>query len=72
MNKLQLKGNWNQIKGALKEKWAEFTDDDMLAIEADNDKLVGKIQERYGIRRELAEKQVTDFYEEYLNSKGCC
>lgn len=68
MNKLQLKGNWNQIKGALKEKWADLTDDDMLAIEADNDKLVGKIQERYGIRRELAEKQV----EEYLNSKGCC
>lgn len=68
MNKLQLKGNWNQVKGAIKEKWAELTDDDMLAIEADNDKLIGKIQERYGIRRELAEKQV----EEYLNSRGCC
>ncbi|HMO21225.1 MAG TPA: CsbD family protein [Candidatus Melainabacteria bacterium] len=68
MNKLQLKGNWNQVKGAIKEKWAELTDDDMLAIEADNDKLIGKIQERYGIRRELAEKQV----EEYLNANGCC
>lgn len=68
MNKLQLKGNWNQIKGMIKEKWADLTDDDMLHIEADNDMLVGKIQERYGIRREEALKQV----EEYLRGRGCC
>lgn len=68
MNKLQLTGNWNQLKGTIKEKWADLTDDDMLAIEADNDKLIGKIQERYGIRKEEAEKQV----EAYLNAKNCC
>lgn len=68
MNKLQIKGNWNQLKGEVKKQFANLTDDDMLAIEADNDKLVGKIQERYGIRREEAEKRV----EEFLNSKGCC
>ena len=68
MNKLQLKGNWNQVKGAIKEKWADLTDDDLLAIEADNDKLIGKIQERYGIRRKKKKKQV----EEYLKGRGCC
>lgn len=68
MNKLQLKGNWNQVKGALKEKWADLTDDDFLQIEANNDQLIGKIQERYGIKKEEAEKQI----QEYMNKNGCC
>ncbi len=61
MNKLQLKGDWNKLKGAVKEKWAELTDDDMLAIEGKKDSLIGKVQERYGYHKEQAEKEVKDF-----------
>lgn len=61
MNKLQLKGDWNKLKGAVKEKWAELTDDDMLSIEGHKDKLVGRVQERYGYHKEQAEKEVKDF-----------
>ncbi len=61
MNKLQLKGDWNKMKGKVKEKWAELTDDDMLAIEGQRDQLVGRVQERYGYAKELAEKEVKEF-----------
>jgi len=54
----KVKGSWNQTKGAVKEQWAQLTDDDLLAIEGRRDQLVGKIQTRYGISREAAEAQV--------------
>ncbi len=63
MNKLQLKGDWNKLKGKVKEKWAELTDDDMLAIEGQRDQLVGRVQERYGFAKEQAEKEVKEFME---------
>ncbi len=69
MNKLQLKGDWNQLKGKVKEKWAELTDDDMLAIEGKKDNLLGKIQERYGYHKEQAEKEVKCFMDD--NNCGC-
>ena len=61
MNSDQLKGQWKQAKGAVKEKLANITDDDLLAIEGNQDQLIGKIQERYGITREVAEKQVKEW-----------
>ena len=48
MNVHTLKGEWNQMKGAVKQKWAELTDDDLTHIEGSRDKLVGRVQERYG------------------------
>lgn len=44
----ELKGNWKQMKGAIKEKWNRLTDDDIEAMEGRKDKIIGKIQERYG------------------------
>ncbi|WP_078120414.1 CsbD family protein [Thiosocius teredinicola] len=61
MNWEQIKGNWNQAKGHLKVRWGELTDDDLDVIEGERDKLVGKIQERYGIAKEEAERQVKEF-----------
>jgi uncharacterized protein YjbJ (UPF0337 family) len=55
----KIKGSWMQSKGAVKEQWGKLTDDDLLAIEGRRDQLVGKIQTRYGISHEEAEKQVT-------------
>ena len=48
MNPEELKGKWNQIKGQLREKWAKLTNDDWEQLHGDKEKLIGKIQERYG------------------------
>jgi len=58
MNWEQAKGRWNQTKGAVKKQWGKLTDDDLTVIAGQRDQLVGKIQERYGIAKEEAEKQV--------------
>ena len=59
MNTDQIKGNWKQ------EKWGRLTDDDWKVVEGKRDQLVGKIQERYGIARDEAERQVADFEKSY-------
>lgn len=61
MNSDQLKGQWKQALGAAKEKWGKLTDDDLKVIEGNRDQLVGRIQERYGITREEAQKQVEEW-----------
>lgn len=60
----KIKGSWNQTKGAVKEQWGKLTDDDLLEIEGRRDQLVGKIQTRYGITREQAERQVRSWERE--------
>lgn len=61
MNWTQLEGQWKQVKAELKSKWAKLTDDDVQNLAAKRDDLVGKIQERYGILKEDAERQVDGF-----------
>ena len=61
MNTDQMKGNWKQLVGKAKEKWGKLTDNDWQVVEGKRDQLVGRIQERYGIAREEAERQVADF-----------
>ncbi len=58
MNWDTIEGRWEQVKGEARSKWAKLTDDDMSSIAAKKDKLVGKIQERYGLMRDEAERQV--------------
>jgi len=65
MNTDQLQGKWKQIKGEAKERWGKLTDDDMNVIDGQHDQLVGKIQERYGIAREVARKQVDEWLRTY-------
>jgi len=69
MNSDQLKGNWKQFVGKAKEKWGKLTDDDWKVAEGKRDQLVGRIQERYGIARQEAERQVADF--ERPTSREC-
>ncbi len=52
MDKLQLKGRWNQLKGAVKQEWADLTDDDLLYVEGKEDELLGRIQEKTGKAKE--------------------
>lgn len=58
MNWEQVKGNWNQFKGEVKSQWGDLTDDDLTRIDGEKDKLVGVIQERYGVSKEEAQRQV--------------
>ena len=56
-----VKGNWKQMTGKVKEEWGDLTDNDILEAEGDRDQLVGKIQAKYGIAKDEAEKQVDKF-----------
>ncbi len=61
MNEMQLRGRWKQIRGRVRERWGRLTHDDLDVIAGRRDQLVGKIQERYGVAREEAERQVEEF-----------
>ncbi len=61
MNWDQVKGNWKQFKGKVKEKWGRLTDDDLTRIRGRRDQLAGKLQERYGIDKEQAERELDEF-----------
>lgn len=61
MNWDEAAGKWNQWKGAVKERWGRLTDDDLTMIAGKRDVLVGKLQERYGLTKELAEAQINEW-----------
>ena len=61
MNWDQIEGKWKQMKGAAQAKWGELTDDEVDEIEGDRERLIGKIQEKYGVAREEAESQVKEW-----------
>jgi uncharacterized protein YjbJ (UPF0337 family) len=65
MNWDTIQGQWKQAGGKVKEKWGKLTDDDLTLIAGKRDQLVGKIQERYGIAKEAAEKQIDEFENSY-------
>ena len=57
----RVEGNWKQAKGKVKEQWGKLTDDDLTFIAGKRDQLEGKIQERYGIQRDIARKQIDEW-----------
>ncbi|MBO9663898.1 CsbD family protein [Dokdonella sp.] len=61
MNEDRIKGQWKQLSGKLKAQWGKLTDDDLAVAEGNADYLAGKIQERYGIAKDEAKKQVDEF-----------
>src|ERR1700676_1974924 len=68
MNWDQIQGKWKQSAGVIREKWGKLTDDDLTVIAGKKDQLVGKIQERYGVAKDAAEKQVDEFTRNYRPS----
>jgi uncharacterized protein YjbJ (UPF0337 family) len=65
MNRNILEGNWKQIRGTIREKWGELTDDELDQIAGKRDKLAGLLQERYGYTQMEAERQIDDFLENW-------
>jgi len=61
MNWDTVKGNWKQMQGEVKRQWGKLTDDDLTRIEGDRDRLVGTVQERYGVAKDDADRQVRDW-----------
>jgi uncharacterized protein YjbJ (UPF0337 family) len=57
----RIEGNWKQFKGKVKETWGELTDDEIDQIAGKRDVLLGKIQEKYGIAQDEADKRIKDF-----------
>ncbi len=62
MNWDRVEGNWKQLKGNARTAWGKITDDEFEQMAGRRDALVGKIQERYGIAKDEAERQVDDWY----------
>lgn len=58
MNWERIEGNWKQISGKAREQWGKLTDDDVDVVAGKRDQLAGKIQERYGVAKDEAEKQI--------------
>jgi uncharacterized protein YjbJ (UPF0337 family) len=60
INAQELQGQWNRLKGQVKEKWGQLTDDDLNITGGNVDQLVGKIQQKTGVARETIEKFLND------------
>ena len=61
MNWDMIKGQWKQAQGEAKRQWGKLTDDDLTVIGGKQDQLIGRLQERYGIARDEAERQVNSW-----------
>ena len=61
MNSDVFKGKWLQFKGEVKSRWGKLTDDDLDRVEGDSEKLIGRVQERYGYARAEAQREVDEF-----------
>jgi uncharacterized protein YjbJ (UPF0337 family) len=61
MTKLQFKGSWNEVKGKLKQKYGDLTDDDLIFAEGKEDELLGRLQQRLGKGKEELRREIEAF-----------
>ena len=61
MNQDRIQGRWKQLKGKVKEQWGRLTDDDLDVIAGRRDQLLGRIQQRHGLAKDEADRQVSDW-----------
>ena len=61
MNWDRIEGNWKQFKGKARQQWGNLTNDDLDVVEGKRQQLAGKLQERYGIAKDEAERQIDDW-----------
>ncbi|MDR7370841.1 CsbD family protein [Flavobacterium aquidurense] len=60
MNSTEIKGNWNELKGKLKQKYADLTEDDLLYAEGKEDEMYGKLQQKLGKTKEEVQQIISD------------
>ena len=60
MTNLNLKGNWNELKGKLKQKYGQLTDDDLTFAEGKEEEMLGRLQQRLGKSKEDVRKEIAD------------
>ena len=61
MNEDRIKGQWKQLSGKVKARWGKLTNDDVRVEEGNAEYLIGKLQERYGLAKDVAKKVLNDF-----------
>jgi uncharacterized protein YjbJ (UPF0337 family) len=61
MNWDRIEGNWREYKGKVKQQWGKLTDDDLDVVDGKREELAGKIQNRYGIAKDEAERQIDEW-----------
>jgi uncharacterized protein YjbJ (UPF0337 family) len=64
-----LKGDWNIVKGKVKENWGKLTDDDLTEVQGKKDQLLGKLQKRYGWAKEKAEQEFSTWEKKHSSEK---
>ena len=65
MNKDIFEGNWEELKGKMKQAWGKLTDDDFKVIEGSHQEIFGKLQKHYGYSQDEAKKAVRDFQDKF-------
>ncbi len=69
MNWDQMEGKWKQMRGVLRKQWGKLTDDDLEFMAGSKDQFVGRLQERYGIKKEVAQKQADEWIQAQAEPK---
>jgi uncharacterized protein YjbJ (UPF0337 family) len=67
MNWDEIEAKWMQFKGSAKQRWAKFTDDDLDYVSGTRDRLIGRLQQKYGITKEEAERQADEWFRTQQN-----
>jgi uncharacterized protein YjbJ (UPF0337 family) len=57
----RIEGNWKEAKGKIKQKWRQLSDDDLAKIKSQRDQPEGRIQQRYGLAKDLVRKDLDDW-----------
>ena len=70
MNWNQIEGNWQQYKGQVRQTWAKLTDDDLARANGKREEMIGRLQERYGYTKEMAEREIDAFLKKIQSSKA--
>jgi len=69
MNQDVLEGNWKQLRGKIRQRWARLTEDQLNVIDGKREQLAGKIQELYGLTRDEVDRQIQEFEQQSMGQR---
>jgi uncharacterized protein YjbJ (UPF0337 family) len=70
MNWDRIEGNWKQFTGKVQQQWGKLTDDDLDVIDGRREELSGRIQKAYGVSKDEADRQITNFADTLGDDRG--